>query len=895
MSKKDGVGVLGTPVNACYNHIMSLPKVYEPGKYEANTYELWEKSGVFTANPRSNKSHFSISMPPPNETGTLHVGHALFITLQDILIRHARQTGKDALWLPGTDHAALATNAIIEKHLTEQGTDKHAIGREEFLRRTKEFVGDSRNTINSQLRAMGASCDWSRQRYTLDPMLSRCVNEVFVKMYNDGLIYRGHRIVNWDPNLETTVSDDEVIHKEEQGTFYTLQYGPFQIGTARPETKFGDKYVVMHPDDERYKQYQHGDTFEAEWINGPVRATVIKDEAVDPKFGTGVMTITPWHDHTDFEIAERHGLEKEQIIGFDGKLLAIAGEFKGMSIEQARPKIVEKLKHKGLLVKQDDNYHHSLAFNDRGKGLIEPQIKEQWFVDVNRPAVEWKGLKRSFKEILRTVIDDGDIKIVPKRFEKVYFHWIDNLRDWNISRQIWWGHQVPVWYKKRDIEEKDEIYVGVTEPEGQGWRRDPDTLDTWFSSALWTWSTLINPDLAEDYHLSLEELLKRSPDYQAYHPTSVMETGWDILFFWVARMILATTYATGQVPFKTVYLHGLVRTETGRKMSKSDPETIIDPLEVIPEYGTDALRLALVSGVNAGQDSRLGRSKIKDNRNFCNKLWNVARYIETAGEGGGPPEPNSPADHWILNKLSILTDKNSNDIDNFRFSEAYQQLYHFVWDDLADWYIEASKTEPNSAVLRQVLESTLILLHPFAPFITETIWRQLGHGELLAAEQLPKPAKADKAEAAKFEELKEIISQARHLAAVTGASRPRLFFRQADILEEQGELVERLGRLGAVSESSSARSGGLRLINTKHEVWLGIDKQTAQKYADKLKQQLADRQQAVKRLEERLGNKSYVERAPKELVEETKSQLETEKTSLKTLKSELESFQKSLG
>ncbi|MGH7156836.1 MAG: class I tRNA ligase family protein, partial [Candidatus Saccharimonadales bacterium] len=358
---------------------MKLPSVYEPGKYEADIYKLWEQSRAFIANPHSSKEHFSISMPPPNETGTLHVGHALFLTLQDILARYARQQGKDVLWLPGTDHAALATNAIIEKRLAEQGTSKHQIGREAFITEVKGFVGESRNTINSQIRAMGASVDWSRQRYTLDDMLSRCVSEVFVKMYNDGLIYRGHRIVNWDPNLETTVSDDEVVHKEEKAPFYTLQYGPFQIGTARPETKFGNKYVVMHPDDKRYAQYKHGDSFEAEWINGPVKATVIKDEAVDPKFGTGVMTITPWHDHTDFEIAERHGLEKEQIIGFDGKLLPVAGEFAGLKIDEARPKIVEKLKSKGLLIKEEE-YTHSIALNDRGKGVIEPQIKLQWFV-----------------------------------------------------------------------------------------------------------------------------------------------------------------------------------------------------------------------------------------------------------------------------------------------------------------------------------------------------------------------------------------------------------------------------------------------------------------------------------------------------------------------------------
>jgi valyl-tRNA synthetase len=481
---------------------VKLPKIYEASQYESDIYALWEKSGVFTADPHSHKEHFSISMPPPNETGTLHIGHALFLTLQDIMSRHARQQGKDVLWLPGTDHAALAVNALVEKQLAEEGTDKHQIGREEFLRRTREFVGNSRDTINSQIRAMGASVDWTRARYTLDEALNRSVNEVFVKMYNDGLIYRGHRIVNWDPNLETNVSDDEVVYKEEQGKFYTFKYGPFEIGTARPETKFGDKYVVMHPDDERYKQYKHGDTFEAEWINGKVTATIIKDKAADPSFGTGVMTITPWHDHTDFEIAERHGLDKEQIIDFHGKLLPIAGEFEGVTIEEARPKIVEKLAGKGLLVKVDENYVHNVAINDRGKGKIEPQIRLQWFVDVNKPVVEWKGKKSSLREVLAAVINDGDIEIIPKRFEKLYFSWVDNLRDWNISRQIWWGHRIPVWYRE-DTDGTLETYVGVQAPtdhsEGfREWEQDPDTLDTWFSSALWTWSTLIDPDLAQD-------------------------------------------------------------------------------------------------------------------------------------------------------------------------------------------------------------------------------------------------------------------------------------------------------------------------------------------------------------------------------------------------------------
>jgi valyl-tRNA synthetase len=870
---------------------MKLPAVYEPSKYEDDIYKLWEQGRVFKANPHASKDHFSISMPPPNETGTLHVGHALGIALQDILIRHARQMGKDALWLPGTDHAALATNAVIEKQLAEQGTNKHKLGRDKFLQITKEFASDSRQTMIGQIRAMGASCDWSRVRYTLDDTLNRCVNEVFVKMHNDGLIYRGHRIVNWDPNLETTVSDDEVVHKEEKAPFYTLKYGPFEIGTARPETKFGDKYVVMHPDDKRYAKYSHGDSFEAEWINGPVKATVIKDAAIDPSFGTGVMTITPWHDHTDFEIAERHGLEKEQIIGFDGKLLEVAGEFSGLQISDARPKIVKKLEEKGLLVKTDENYSHNIALNDRGKGIIEPQIMLQWFVDVNRPAVEWKGQLRSLREVMHAVVEDGDIKIVPKRFEKVYFHWIDNLRDWCISRQIWWGHQIPVWYKG------DEIYAGTQPPKGQGWRQDPDTLDTWFSSALWTWSTLINPELATDYSLSLEDLLNSSPDYKAYHPTSVMETGWDILFFWVARMILATTYATGQIPFKTVYLHGLVRTEQGKKMSKSDPESIIDPLEVIPEYGTDALRLALVSGVSAGNDQRLGRSKIVDNRNFCNKLWNIARYVENAaGKGNAQVEPRTPADHWILNKLSILTGAISKDIESYSFNDAYQRLYHFVWDDLADWYIEASKNDPNPEVLRFVLKSTLVVLHPFAPFITEAIWQNLEpkSSGLLAIQQLPEMPKANSKTAEDFEEIQKIISEIRHLITVLEVKKPKLYYQAAPVIEEQSGLIERLARVSSVEEAADSPVTGLRLVSTKYGCWLDIDRQKASAYLDRLNGQYKQQQDNVKRLKNRLVNKNYTEKAPKEVVEQTKIQLKQEQELIEKIDQELASLKQSL-
>lgn len=872
---------------------MKLPKVYEPGLYETDIYSLWEKSGVFVADPTSKKEHFSISMPPPNETGTLSLGHALFLTLQDIMARHARQLGKDVLWLPGTDHAALPVNAIIEKKLAEEGTDKHAIGREAFLERTREFVGSSRDTMLSQMRAMGASADWSRLRYTLDDALNRCVNETFVKMYGDGLIYRGSRIVNWDPNLETTISDDEMIYKEEKGKFYTFKYGPFEIGTARPETKFGDKYVVMHPDDKRYAKYKHGDTFEAEWVNGTITATVIKDEAADPSFGTGVMTITPWHSVVDFEIAERHNLDKEQIIDFQGNLLPIAQEFAGMHIAEARPKIIEKLAKQGLLIKTDENYIHNVAINERGKGVIEPQIRLQWFVDVNKQVVDWKGKKCSLKEVLQSVIHEADIELIPKRFEKIYFHWIDNLRDWCISRQIWWGHRVPVWYRTND-NGVEETYVGVLPPtEYAGWEQDPDTLDTWFSSALWTWSTLVDPKLAQDYTLSLDDLLQQSPDFKAYHPTTIMETGWDILFFWVARMVLSTTYVTGQVPFKQVYLHGLVRSEDGKKMSKSRPESIIDPLDVIPKYGTDALRMALIMGVSPGSDQTWGWGKIEANRNFCNKLWNIARYIEDragSGKNSAKPEPQTDADHWMLGKLSEATELISEHLQNYRFTEAYERLYHFVWDDFADWYIEASKTEENKPLLYFALESILKLAHPFAPFVTETIWQTLEFApdQVLAASEWPKIPAADPRRIKSFEEVKAIVAETRGIMKAVGVNTTALVYDKAPVVEANAELIKRLARLESVSYG--AEEEGIKLTQTSYDLRLGISKEVAQKYAEKLAERQKTEEAAIKNLKARLSNKNYVDNAPEAVVSQTREQLAESGIRLFAIKQEQERF-----
>ena len=704
---------------------MALDKVYNPQQHEADIYKEWEKKGLFKPEVHPDGEPYSIVLPPPNATGVLHLGHATMLAIEDIMVRFARMQGKSALWVPGTDHAAIATQSVVEKKLLkEEGKSRHDYGREEFLKRVAVFVEQSKDTIRSQVRAMGASVDWTRERYTLDESLNHIVNLVFIKMYEDGLMYRGHRIVNWDPKGQTTVADDELEHVTEKTPFYTFKYGPFEIGTARPETKFGDKYVVMHPDDKRYAKYKHGDTFTAEWINGPVTATVIKDEAIDMEFGTGVMTITPWHDATDFDIAGRHNLDKQQVIGEDGLLLPIAGEFAGMPIDEARPKIVEKLAAKGLLVKTDEEYTHNIAVSYRGGGKIEPQIKEQWFVDVNKPAVEWKGKKVSLKQAMQAVVRDGDIKIIPPRFEKTYFHWIDNLRDWCVSRQIWWGHRIPAWYNQ-----DGEVRVSLESP-GKGWTQDVDTLDTWFSSALWTWSTMIDPALTADASLSLADLLAKSPDFQKFHPTTMMETGYDILFFWVARMVLMTTYVTGQIPFKNVYLHGLVRDMQGRKMSKSLGNGI-DPVEMVAKYGADAVRLALIIGTTPGNDARINEQKIENYRNFVNKMWNITRFILTTVEKPRvvdvAPKPQSLSDRWIVSRFQRLIADTTKQIEASQFSVAGEALYGFTWNELADWYVEDAKVEKGKDdILLYVLSNLLKLWQPFTPFVTELLSRELG-------------------------------------------------------------------------------------------------------------------------------------------------------------------------
>ena len=703
-------------------------KPYNPAETEDRIYRAWEESGFFNPDicikkgvTRADAEPFSLVLPPPNVTGTLHIGHAAMLAIEDILVRFNRMRGRRTLWLPGTDHAAIATQSKVESELyKKEKKHRHDLGREEFLKRVEQFAKESRDRIVHQLRKMGSSLDWSREAFTLDEKRSRAVRTAFKQMYDAGLIYRGYRAVNWDPKGQTTISDDEIVYVEEKTKFYYLQYGPFVIGTARPETKFGDKYVVMHPADDRYATYRDGQTIEVEWMNGKVTATIVKDEGIDMSFGTGVMTVTPWHSAADFEIAERHKLDTEQIIDERGRLLPVAGEFAGLKIAEARPKIVEKLREKGLLVKEED-YTHNIATAERTGGIIEPQIKLQWFVSVGKrfqfpgkaPMEQSGAYMPTLREWMRDAVQSRKITVMPEYFEKTYFHWIENLHDWCISRQIWYGHRIPVWYRHK------ETYCGVEKPEGDGWEQDPDTLDTWFSSGLWTFSTLGWPDETDDLHV--------------YHPTTILETGYDILFFWVARMILMSGFLLGDVPFRSVYLHGLVRDGKGRKMSKS-LGNIIDPLTLIEKYGADATRLSLIIGAAAGTDLKLDETRVRGYKHFANKLWNIARFVLEHVDSTQTDAELTRDDSKISEEFKELSRDVTKDIEEYRLYLAGEKLYHYAWHTFADVIIEESKpllkgtdaaADSRRRLLREILTELLKLLHPFTPFVTEEIWSHL--------------------------------------------------------------------------------------------------------------------------------------------------------------------------
>ena len=708
-----------------------LTKPYDPASTEARIYKLWEESGFFNpdvciekGNTKPDAEPFTIMLPPPNVTGVLHMGHGLMVTIEDIMIRFARMQGKRTLWLPGTDHAAIATQAKVEKEIyKKEGKTRHDLGREEMMRRIEAFAKESHDTIVTQIKTLGASCDWSREAFTLDAARNRAVNTMFKKMYDDGLIVRKHRIVNWDPKGQTTISDDEIVYEERVAKLYTFTYSkdfPIPISTTRPETKVGDTAVAVHPDDTRYQKYV-GKEYDAVFCGVPIHIKIIADKEVDPAFGTGALGVTPAHSQTDWEMAERHDLPVVSVINEYAKITVGGENLRNKKTTEAREVIIKWLREEGLLIKEEDT-EQNVSTAERTGGIVEPLPKLQWWVAVNKPfTLEHSeisgiasGAQTTLKEIMEKTVAGGATTIIPDHFEKTYFHWIKNLRDWCISRQIWYGHRIPVWYRG------DEIYCGTEAPQGDEWEQDPDTLDTWFSSGLWTFSTLGWPDQTEDLKI--------------YHPTNILETGYEILFFWVARMILMTGYALGTAPFRTVYLHGTVRDAQGRKMSKS-LNNGIDPIDIAQKFGADAGRMALVVGNTPGNDIALAEDKIKGYKHFCNKIWNATRFV-LANTGDTTLDTPRPAltkrDEEILAEFNTALESITAHYENFRFHLAGEELYHYFWHTFADILIEEMKSrligedKPSKQaaewILLNILSATVKMLHPFIPFITEEIW-----------------------------------------------------------------------------------------------------------------------------------------------------------------------------
>ncbi|MEI7462782.1 MAG: valine--tRNA ligase, partial [Candidatus Taylorbacteria bacterium] len=679
-------------------------------------------------------------LPPPNVTGMLHMGSALMLAIEDIMVRYARMNGKNTLWLPGTDHAAIATQSVVEKDIQKkEGKSRHDIGREELLLRVDAYAKQSHDTIVRQMKKMGCSVDWSREAFTLDEKRNLSVKTAFKKMYDDGLIYRGFRVVNWDPKGQTTISDDEIEYETRKTKLYTFKYSkdiPISISTTRPETKLGDTGIAVHPDDTRYAQFI-GREFKTIFAGQEISLKVIADRSVEMAFGTGALGVTPAHSQIDWEMAQRHGLPTKQVINEYAKMTVGIEGIKDKKVTEAREAVVLWLKENDLLEKEED-IEHNISLAQRTGGVVEPLPKLQWFIDVNKKfnikdsgftSLNKQGIvseqEVSLKELMKGAITSGSIRIMPDRFEKVYFNWIENLRDWCISRQIWYGHRIPVWY--RSAATATEIYCDINPPKGEGWKQDEDTLDTWFSSGLWTFSTLGWPE--------------KTIDLKTFHPTTILETGSDILFFWVARMILMSTYLLNEVPFKTVYLHGLVRDAKGRKISKSLGNNV-DPLDMITKYGSDAVRMSLIVGVGPGSDSKIGEDKIKAYKNFANKLWNITRFVLSSTEYTlANPFVESGSYNYSSNDNELMKIQNAMladitvDMNNYRYYLAAEKLYHYVWHEFADKLIEDSKKIFPSDKVEEIASRKQFLfvsmcrilraLHPFMPFLTEEIWSEM--------------------------------------------------------------------------------------------------------------------------------------------------------------------------
>ena len=846
---------------------MSLAKTYTPNEYEPSIYALWEESGVFK--PKGQGQPYAIVMPPPNANGNLHVGHALGSAIQDILVRYHRMQGYDAVYIPGADHAGFETWVVYERELEKHGQTRFDFNREELYAQVWDFVAKRRGDMELQLRAIGVGADWDDLVFTLDDKVIKTVYDTFEKMWQDGYIYRGERIVNYCTQHQTSFSDYEVVHKNEKGKLWEIAYplidkvGEIVIATTRPETMFGDVAVAVNPNDERYKDF----------VGCKVLLPIVKreipiiaDDYVDPAYGTGMVKITPAHDPNDFEVGKRHGLELVQVIDFDGKMINVPGQFVGMTALEARKRVLAALEIDELLRGEKD-IEHQVGHCYKCGSVIEPLAKEQWFVKM-----------RQLADNAIAAIERQEVTFTPENKGDVVIKYLKDIKDWNISRQIPWGIPIPMfqsktnlddWYYSTEVDKKEIVVDGTT------YRREEDTLDTWFSSGQW-------PYITTDY-LDAGKLAK-------YYPNTVMETAGDILFAWVARMIMLGLYRTGQVPFKHVYLHGLVLDEKGTKMSKSKGN-VINPIETVAKYGSDALRMGIIASRSAAQPQAFNTGKVVAARNFCNKLWNIARYTENLVGDRTPaasPQLQSLADHWIARQLDEAAQSLDRQIATYHFAEAGETIYHTVWDDVADWYIEASKVEQNIDMNAYVLDTILRLTHPFAPFLTETIWQALPwHDTILASETMPERLEYDDIAAAAFGRLKDLVSEARYVVSeLPGNKRYGLLYMDDSLVADNIELVKKLARVTSVEHVDQAR--GLRLAASGRDVWLDIDDETLYEHQANLEKRLAEERQHIRTLETRLANDNYVAKAPPALVEESRKALREKQELITRLQNELQ-------
>ncbi|WP_438503580.1 valine--tRNA ligase [Ectobacillus ponti] len=850
----------------------NLPTKYDHKSVEAGRYEWWLKGQYFEAKGEPEKQPYTIVIPPPNVTGKLHLGHAWDTTLQDILTRAKRMQGYDVLWLPGMDHAGIATQAKVEAKLREEGVSRYDLGREKFLEKAWEWKEEYASHIRSQWAKLGLGLDYTRERFTLDEGLSDAVRQVFVTLYNKGLIYRGERIINWDPATRTALSDIEVIYQDVQGAFYHMQYplsdgsGYIQIATTRPETMLGDTAIAVHPEDERYK-HLIGKTAILPIVGREI--PIVGDDYVDKEFGSGAVKITPAHDPNDFEIGNRHDLPRILVMNEDGTMNENAGQYEGMDRFTCRKQLVKDLQEQGVLVKIEEHMH-SVGHSERSGAVVEPYLSTQWFVKMQPLADEAIALQSK----------EEKVHFVPDRFEKTYLRWMENIRDWCISRQLWWGHRIPAWYHK----ETKEIYVGMEAPaDAENWEQDNDVLDTWFSSALWPFSTLGWPN-------------EEAPDFQRYYSTDVLVTGYDIIFFWVSRMIFQGLEFTGQRPFKDVLIHGLVRDEQGRKMSKSLGNGV-DPMDVIENYGADALRYFLSTGSSPGQDLRYSTEKVEATWNFINKIWNASRFAlmnmgDMKHEDINLTGKMSVADKWILTRLNETIDSVTKNVDKYELGEVGRALYNFIWDDLCDWYIEMAKLplygedeaakQTTRSVLAYVLDNTMRLLHPFMPFVTETIWQHLPHeGESITVAAWPQVREelTDAKAADDMKLLVEIIRAVRNIRAEVNtplSKKVPLYLKAKDAgtlasLQTNSSYIERFCNpselligtdLQAPDKSMSAVVTGAELF-LPLEGLINLDEEIT-----RLEKELKRLDGEVERVEKKLGNEGFVKKAPAAVIEE---------------------------